>query len=143
MSKIRAGLAVLALLLGAGRLSAQGYVVVVNAANPATSLKKDRASSMFLKRLARWDDGNAVVPVNLNGSSPTRDAFSRAVHGKAASAIESYWQQQIFAGKEAPPAERGGDADVLAFVRANPGAIGYVSTGTALGGDVKAIPLSQ
>jgi ABC-type phosphate transport system substrate-binding protein len=142
MPKIRAVLAVLALLLGAGRLGAQGYVVVVNAANPTTSLRKDRASNIFLKRLARWDDGTAVTPVNLNNSSATREAFSRAVHGKGVSAIEAFWQQQIFAGKEAPPAERGGDAEVLAFVRANPGAIGYVGTGTSLGSDVKAITIN-
>jgi ABC-type phosphate transport system substrate-binding protein len=142
MSKIRVVLAVLALMLGADRLSAQGYVVVVNAANPTTSLKKDKANSIFLKRIARWDDGSAVVPVNLNGSSTTRDAFSRVVHGKRASAIEAFWQQQIFAGKEAPPVERTGDSDVLAFVRANPGAIGYVSAATSLGSDVRAITIN-
>ena len=41
MPKIRAVLVLLTLLLGAGRLGAQGYVVVVNAANPTTAL--DRA----------------------------------------------------------------------------------------------------
>jgi len=142
MSKIRVVLAVAALVLGAGRLSAQGYVVVVNAANPTTSLKKDKASQMFLKRVVRWDDGRDVVPVNLERSSPTREAFSRAVHGKSASAVESYWQQQIFGGKDAPPPVRNSDADVLTFVRSNPGAIGFVSPSATLGSDVKAITIN-
>jgi ABC-type phosphate transport system substrate-binding protein len=142
MPKIRVVFAALALVLGADRLSAQGYVVVVNAANPTTSLNKEKANNIFLKRVARWEDGSAVMPINLNGSSPTRDAFSRVVHGKKASLIEVFWQQQIFAGKEAPPVERSADAEVLAFVRANPGAIGYVSAATPLGSEVKAITIN-
>jgi ABC-type phosphate transport system substrate-binding protein len=142
MSKIRVALAMLGLALGAARAEAQGYVVVVNAANPVTSIKKDRANGLFLKRITRWENGNPVVPVNLDRTSATREAFSRAVHGKSVSAIESNWQQQIFAGREAPPAQRNGDADVLAFVRANPGAIGYVSENASLGADVKAVPIT-
>ena len=59
--------------------------------------------------------------------SPVRGAFNRLVHQKSAGAIASYWQQQIFAGREVPPAEKSGDGAVIAFVKANPGAIGYVS----------------
>ena len=142
MSKIRILLAVLALTLGAGRLSAQAYVVVVNAANPVSSLNKDKANAVFMKRVTRWDNGAPVVPVNLDRSSSTREAFTRAVHGRTVNAVESYWQQQIFAGKEAPPTTRGSDAEVVAFVRANPGAVGYVSSAAAVGSDVKVIPVN-
>ena len=69
------------------------------------------------------------------------DAFARAILGKSAAALESFWQQQIFAGKDVPPAEKGSDADVLAFVRGNPKAIGYVAAGTDLGAGVKAVTL--
>jgi ABC-type phosphate transport system substrate-binding protein len=133
--------AALALVLGASRLEAQGFVVVVNAANPITSLKKDRANGIFLKRATRWDDGSPVLPVNLEPSSPTREAFSRAVHGKGVGAVESVWQQEIFSGKEAPPPQRSSEAEVLSFVRAHPGAIGYVRAGTTLGDDVKVVPV--
>jgi ABC-type phosphate transport system substrate-binding protein len=142
MSKIRVALAMLALMFGAARSEAQGYVVVVNAANPITSMKKDRVNGLFLKRIARWENGSPVLPVNLDRASATREAFSRAVHGKSVNAIESNWQQQIFAGREAPPAQRNGDAEVLAFVRANPGAIGYVSENASLGSDVKSVPIT-
>ena len=142
MSKIRVALAVVALAFGAARAEAQGFVVVVNAANPVKSLKNDRVNGLFLKRITRWDDGSPVLPVNLDRASATREAFTRAVHGKSVSAIESSWQQQIFAGREAPPAQRNDDAEVLAFVRANRGAIGYVSESAALGSDVKAVPIT-
>jgi ABC-type phosphate transport system substrate-binding protein len=142
MSMIRIALVALALLVGAAPVSAQAHVVIVNAANPVTSLKKDKANGIFLRRVSRWDDGRAVMPVNLPRTASARESFSKAVHGRGVSAIESHWQQQIFAGKEAPPAEREDDAAVIAYVRANPGAIGYVSANANLGGDVKVVTVN-
>lgn len=142
MNRIRFVLAMVALLLGAGRLDAQRYVVVVNAANPVSSLHRDKVNAIFLKRLTRWDDGRPMSPVNLGRASATRDAFTKAVHGKSVNAIESSWQQQIFSGKDAPPPALNSDADVLAYVRANPGAIGYVSAGAALGDEVKVVAVN-
>ena len=131
MSKMRIALALAALMVGAGRLSAQNYVVVVNASNPATSVSRSELNNMFLRRVTRWPDGRDAMPVNLSRASAARNDFSRAVHGKPASAIDAYWQAQIFAGKETPPVERPSDAEVIAFVRATPGAVGYIAAVTA------------
>lgn len=124
------GLAVL--LAPARRVAAQGFVVVVNAAGPA-SLSKDEVSKAFLKK------GSALAAVDQGKSAKVRDAFSKDVLGRPASAVATYWQQQIFAGKDVPPPEKGSDAEVLAFVKGNPKAIGYVAAGTALGDGVKAV----
>ena len=123
-----------ALFIPAGRASAQGVVVVVNAAGPA-SLSKDDVSKAFLKK------GGALVAVDQGKSAKVRDAFSKELLGRPAAAVATYWQQQIFAGKEVPPPEKGSDAEVLAFVRANPKAIGYVSAGADLGAGVKSVPV--
>ena len=127
-------LAALLALAGVGEAVAQGYVVVVNAANPTSSISKSEAADLFLKKKAKWSDGKTVAAVDQSKSAPVRDAFSKAVHGKPAAAVASYWQQQIFSGKEVPPAEKGSDDEVIAFVKSNPGAIGYVSAGASLGG---------
>ena len=124
------GLAVL--LAPARRAEAQGYVVVVNAAGPA-SLSKDEVSKAFLKK------GSALAAVDQEKSSKARDAFSKAVLGRPTTAIATYWQQQIFAGKDVPPPEKGSDAEVLAFVKGNPKGIGYVAAGAPLGDGVKAV----
>jgi hypothetical protein len=58
------------------------------------------------------------------------------------SAVESYWQQAIFSGRSVPPLEKASDAEVLAFVRANPGAVGYVSGGADLGASVKELTVN-
>ena len=55
------------------------------------------------------------------------EGFSKSIHGKTAAAVKSYWNQQIFSGREVPPVEKKSDAEVLSFVRSTPGAIGYVS----------------
>ena len=127
-------LGVVAHFAPAGPAHAQGYVVVVNAAGPA-ALSKGDASNAFLKK------GGALVAVDQGKSAKVRDAFSRDVLGRPASAVATYWQQQIFAGKDVPPPEKGSDADVLAFVKSNPKAIGYVAAGTDLGAGVKAVAL--
>ena len=112
---------------------AQGFVVIVNSAADA-SLSKDDVSKAFLKK------GSSLVAVDQGKSAGVRDAFSKAVLGRPATAVATYWQQQIFAGKDVPPAEKGSDADVVAFVKANPKAIGYVSASADVSG-VKAVSL--
>lgn len=126
------------------RAHAQGpsFIVVVNSANATKSLSKEDVSNFFLKKVTKWDNGKTVVPVDQDKGNKVREAFSKAVHGRSASAIESYWQQQIFSGKDIPPSSKDGDADVLAFVKGNANAIGYVPAGTALGEGVKAIPVT-
>jgi len=48
--------------------------------------------------------------------------------------LDTYWQQQIFSGKDVPPSNKSSDDDVIAFVKSNPGAIGYVSGSAAVAG---------
>jgi hypothetical protein len=104
-----------------------GFVVVVNDQNSVTSVSRVLVSRYFLKKASHWDSGAVVLPVDLPADSPVREAFSRRVLAKSVSSIKAYWQQQIFSGREIPPPEKLGEAEVLEFVRANPAAIAYVS----------------
>ena len=122
----------LALLTPVGRASAQGFVVVVNEAGPASVSKSD-LSRIFLKKSPQ------LTPVDQDKAAKVRSTFSKAVLGRPLSAIISYWQQQIFSGGDSPPIEKRSDADVLEFVRSNPKAIGYVAVGTELGSGVRAV----
>ncbi|MEP6572213.1 MAG: hypothetical protein ABJD11_05940 [Gemmatimonadota bacterium] len=132
------------LVLGAciaGPAYAQAYQVIVNVGNDVTSLSKDEASKLFLKQTGKWSDGKAVTPVDQDRDSKVREAFSHVVHGRSSSAITAYWQQQIFSGQDVPPIEKAGDADVVSFVQANAGAVGYVSGGATLGSGVKVVAI--
>ena len=124
----------LLLLLAATGASAAPFKVIVHESVKVQSLPKKTVSDFFLKKATKWEGGAAVVPVDQLESSAVRDAFSRAVHGKPAAAIKSYWTQQIFSGRDVPPVEKKSDAEVIAFVKANPGAIGYVSESASADG---------
>jgi ABC-type phosphate transport system substrate-binding protein len=114
--------------------AAEGFQVIVHESSTARDVTKAQLSAVFLKKTTRWPNGAPAVPVDQPDSSPARTAFSKDVLGKSVSAVASYWQQQIFSGREVPPAQKANDAAVLEFVKANPGAVGYVSGGAAPAG---------
>lgn len=121
-----------ALLVPAQRASAQGYVIVTNAAGPAT-LSRDDVAKIFLKKSSK------LVPVDLEKDSKVRAAFTKTILGRSLTAVLNYWQQQIFSGQDSPPPEKTSEADVLAFVRSNPRGIGYVTASAELGSGVHAV----
>jgi ABC-type phosphate transport system substrate-binding protein len=138
----RALLLLLPILATAAPLpAADSFTVIVNAANPVAVLPAAEVSRMFLKRSPHWQNGTRVNAVDLPEDAAARDAFSRAVHGKSASAIKAYWQKMIFSGREVPPPEKA-TAEVIAFVRGDIGAIAYVPAGTVLGDGVKALKVT-
>jgi ABC-type phosphate transport system substrate-binding protein len=109
---------------------ADSYKVVINTSNSVTSLDHREVSALFLRRTTRWSNGTPVLPVDGPDSS-AREDFSKAVHGKKAAAVRSYWLQVIFSGQGVPPPEKSSDDEVIAYVKAHAGAIGYVSATTA------------
>ena len=131
-----------ALLLLPLSASAASYKVIVNNAVNVNSLSKKEISDLFMKRTPKWSNGTPVVPVDQSDRSAVRDEFSKTIHGKPTAAVKSYWQQQIFSGRDVPPVEKTSDAEVLALVRSNPGAIGYVDAAADTGG-VRVLTVGQ
>ena len=114
-------------------LAAQEFQVVAHAATSVSSVSPGELSDVFLKKVTKLG-GAAVAPVDQAKASPIRAAFTKRVHGRAVSAVDAFWQQQIFSGGDSPPATKPSDDEVLAFVKSTPGAIGYVSAGAATAG---------
>jgi ABC-type phosphate transport system substrate-binding protein len=123
----------------AGR--ADEFVIVVNSANPMTTIARDQLSRIFLKRVAKWPDGKAAEPVDLPPNDRIRVAFTKSVHGKSVGAVRAFWQQQIFSGRDVPPPEKASPAEVIDFVGSHAGAVGYVPVNQALGPTVKSIAI--
>ena len=141
MKKLSFLLAFAALLLIAetGSTAQQNsYQVIVHADNQLDSISKTRVSQLLLKKVPRWEEGTPAAPVDLDSKSPVRAALSKDVHGRSVSSIKSYWQRQIFSGREVPPPEFS-EAQVLQYVQSHPGSIGYVAAGTTLPSNVKAL----
>jgi ABC-type phosphate transport system substrate-binding protein len=123
---------------GAPAADESSFVVITAASNPATSIKRQELARYFLKKTGRWGDGRGVVPVDQSAGSPVRAAFTRAVLAVEGmgqiSAVQNFWLQQVYSGRSTPPAVKATDAEVVAFVLANPGAIGYIAPIAAAGG---------
>lgn len=120
---------------------AQGeFKVIANSAVTVSELTEAEVSNLFLKKVAKLPGGATAMPVDQGKASPVRVAFSKKVHGRPAAAVDAYWQQQIFSGGDSPPPTKASDDEVVAFVKANPSAIGYVSAAASTPG-VKVITL--
>ena len=110
-----------------------GYKIIVNPSNPLTSMTRDDVARLFLKKATKFPDGRTASPVDLPLSSPVRESFSKNIHGKPATAVDAYWQQQIFSGRDIPPAQKSESA-AINFVRSNENGIAYVSAGADTAG---------
>ena len=115
------------------------YRVVVHVTNPVARLTRDQASQIFLRKVALWDTRKPVLPVDQPPDSPVRRAFTKQVHRRTIASVQTYWQQQTFAGRGVAPPERGSDADVLNYIRQFPNGIGYVHADANLGSDIKVV----
>lgn len=123
-------------------IQAQTFKVIVNVDNSTTSLSPKELSDIFLKKHLKWKNNENIIPVDMSSRSAVREDFSNVVHGKTVSAVKSYWQQFVFAGKGTPPVEKNNDIEVVEYVKRNPGAIGYVSLNSDVSG-VKVISLNK
>lgn len=139
-------LALVLLLLAVGLMTGVGeglssaaepFQVVVHASNPVSVVSAQEVSKMFLKKVIRWGDGARVLPVDLEERSAVREAFSLSVHGKSTATVKAFWQRMIFSGRDVPPPEKKSAREVVDYVRAHKGAIGYVPAGTSLFDGVK------
>ena len=146
MRRLLAFLVLLACLHTGQAVPARGdesFKIVVDAANPVSSLSKTEASRLFLKKRSRWDHGIRVFPVDQLPAGSVRQAFSRQVHGRSVDAVKGYWQAQLFSGNATPPPEVASDADVLDYVRSHDGAIGYVTGSARITEGVKVLTLTE
>jgi ABC-type phosphate transport system substrate-binding protein len=113
---------------------AASFHVIVNSANHAAKVDKRFVAEAFLKKRTRWDDDRAIQPVDLGQKSSARSAFSREVLGRDVGSVRRYWAQLVFSGRGVPPPELATESDVVKYVAAHDGAIGYVAAGVALAG---------
>jgi len=118
------------------------FRVIVHPQVKGNQIPRSALSSIFLKQAAKWGDGSAALPIDQSVQSPVRHAFSNDVLQQGLVAIQVYWQRRM-AGGVTPPPVKTSDEDVVAFVAATPGAIGYVSSTTPLPDSVKTIEVTN
>ena len=137
--RLSAGLAV-ALVLAVPALSpgADDFVVIVHPSVAGAQMRRSDLAAVFLRKAPRWGGGTPAVPVDQSGTSAVRKAFSDSVIGMPVATALQYWQKQMFEATQLrPPAVKGSDTEVIAFVAKTEGAVGYVSKAAVLPPEVK------
>lgn len=140
--RIHSALIALALLHTPAGAQEVSYTLVVHASNPVKSLTREQVSRIFLRKVTLWDNRKPVLPVDQSPDAPVRRSFTKRIHQRTIAAVQTWWQQQTFAGVAVAPPERTSDTAVLDYIRRYPGAIGYIRSGLALGPNVKAIDVT-
>lgn len=113
-------------------------VVIVNPKNPAANLSAEQVAAIYLGSTATFPDGSAVATADQPESAGIRNDFYQKATGRSVAQAKATWARITFTGKGTPPKELKSDADVKAFVAADPKAIGYVDS-SAIDGSVKAV----
>ena len=108
---------------------APAYQIIVNPANRIDTIDRTFLSNVYLKKVATWHNDWTVRPVQLSRRFALREQFTRDIIKKSPSQLRSYWNRQIFSGKAVPPPELESQEEVIRYVLANKGAIGYVAAG--------------
>jgi ABC-type phosphate transport system substrate-binding protein len=111
-------------------------VVVANADTPP--LDADTLQKVYLGKVVEVD-GRPVTPVNLAKGNKLRQAFMAQYMTEDDEKFVAYWTVRRYIGKGMPPREFTTVEQQLEFLRATPGAIGYVDDATDLRGGLRPI----
>ncbi|MBN2280176.1 MAG: hypothetical protein JXQ65_06325 [Candidatus Marinimicrobia bacterium] len=117
-----------------------GEIMVANTVNPEMSAAD--VEKIFLGKTKKWSDGTNVIITTLKGGA-VHEAFLTTFVKKQPMQFDNYWKQLVFTGQGKMPNSFATEEEMLTFISANKGAVGYVSDARAgsLPGNVKAITI--
>jgi ABC-type phosphate transport system substrate-binding protein len=116
------------------------FKVIIHGAQPGQAIRRAHLADVFFGRVSHWGDGTPIRPADQS-TRRVRSSFSLNVLALPVRSVQSYWEQQTVRTRHAAPLVLGSDEEVIAFVSATPGAIGYVSREAAVDGDVKVLSI--
>jgi len=125
-------LVVLTLLAGMS-IAVADSVLIANPGVAESALTKNQVESMLLGKSKNWPSGSRVK-LCIAKSGDASASGIKTYASKTLAQFNLYWRKLAFSGKGKPPNQVGSDADVLAYVAANPGAIGFVTAGQSTDG---------
>jgi hypothetical protein len=111
------------MLWGGGALAE--VFVIVNAGAPAASIDRKRLEQLYFGRARTFADGSFAVIVDRPDST-LRERFFWALGGMSLPQVNAYWARLNFTGRVLPPQVRNTDDEVLAVVRRDSNAVGYI-----------------
>lgn len=101
-------------------------VVVVNPQSGVEQLSRSQVINIFLGHHRELPGGLPALPVDLPPSQAEKAQFYRALVNRDLDQMAAYWSRLVFAGSTSPPFQAASVADVIQYVVANRGAVGYL-----------------
>lgn len=132
----------LLLLLSFSLPQSDGFVVITAMDTPIERLTTFQLKQIYLGKLDKFR-GTRLNPLQLRESDPLRNVFDTAILGSAEERAD-YRLKQRLQGPARKPLTVGDWALMVAYVKRNPGYIGYIPVERAknlAGSGVKVIPL--
>lgn len=108
----------------AGEPGEPGSLAVIAHPSRHAELSADLVNQIYLRRKRFWDDGTAIVPLNLPAGAALRETFTRSVLRQSETRLAEYWNRQYFYGVLPPPTLASTQA-MVRYVASDPNAIGY------------------
>ena len=105
-------------------LAGRELAVIVHKASPLQTMSVNEVRAYYMKKQGAWSDGSKVRPVQQSGD--VRDGFVKRTLGMSTTEFERYWLELKYSAAESPPKQVDSDDDVIRFVGAMKGAIGFV-----------------
>jgi ABC-type phosphate transport system substrate-binding protein len=105
-------------------------VVIVNSGNPESAISKDEIAKIFTGKIGSWSSGEKIKPCDQKFDSEVAKKFISTMVGKSVNDYQAYWMEKMLSGAASPPKSLASDADVIAYVASEKGAIGYIDSGS-------------
>ncbi len=120
--------------------AADPVVVIVNTANPVTSLDLNTVRKFYENDLLQWDDGKKITLYDLRVKDEARQRFSREVLQKEPDMVAMEWaNQKITNTAKNPPRTVSSEVLMQARVGKDPAAIGYLHRSELSSDQVKVV----
>lgn len=105
-------------------------IVIINNDNPITRLTTSEAKLYYLRKLkSRWPGINKNIrPVDRKTKCAERNAFYESILKMEDKAVDSYFAKRQFQNAERAPEKMTSDSEVIDYVSAEIGAIGYIKS---------------
>lgn len=114
--------------LGVEEACADHLVVIVNARAGVATMTRNEVANVFLGRARQFFNGVEVQAIDLADGHADRVRFYRELLGRDVAQVDAYWSRQLFSGRMQPLPRAAGSDEVLRWVLAHPGGIGYIES---------------
>lgn len=134
-------LTIILLTLSSTSLASERIVVVANIAQNSVTLSKSQVRDLFMSGTS--PDSLSLSPLSIAPGDQSRTVFNTRIIGLPESRIQAYWAQMRFSGRLTPPKEVESAEQMLDYLRANEGSIGYLPESTQLPEGLKVVYITR